>query len=269
MADTSIKEIIAKMAGQEVVFGKFEREFHEEEVILQVEHLTHKTRFRDVSFEVKKGEIFGVGGLVGAGRTEMMLALFGIEPIESGTIILKGKPVQIKSPKNALDAGIGYLPEERRAQAIFPVLSVRENLTMPILQRLFQHGKINRREQDRITQEYIDKLEIKTPSGEKEISDLSGGNQQKVIFGRWIERELDILILDEPTRGIDVRAKDEIHKLIESLANEGKTMIVVSSELEELLNICDRIMVMNEGKVKGVMNPHEVNQEEILRLALS
>ena len=140
---------------------------------------------------------------------------------------------------------------------------------MPILQRLFRHGKIDRRQQEKITQSYIDRLEIKTPSGEKEIRDLSGGNQQKVVFGRWIEKDLDILILDEPTRGIDVRAKDEIHKLIESLAKEGKTVIVVSSELEELLNICDRIMVMNEGQVKGIMNAREVNQEEILRLALS
>ena len=269
MADTSIKEIIAKMAGQEVIFSKFEREFQEEEVVLRAERLTHKKKFRDVSFEVKKGEIFGVGGLVGAGRTEVMLALFGVEPLESGTIILKGKPITVKSPKSAIEAGIGYLPEERRAQAIFPILSIKENLTMPILQRLFRHGKIDRRQQEKITQSYIDRLEIKTPSGEKEIRDLSGGNQQKVVFGRWIEKDLDILILDEPTRGIDVRAKDEIHKLIESLAKEGKTVIVVSSELEELLNICDRIMIMNEGQVKGIMNAREVNQEEILRLALS
>jgi len=269
LADTNIKEIISKMAGQEVIFSKFDRDFESDTVVLEVKDLCRENEFNNVSFSVKKGEIFGIGGLVGAGRTEVMLTLFGAYPADSGSVYINQKKAKIKSPKDAIELGIGYLPEERRAQGIFPEMSIRENLTMPVLSKLFHHGVINRKEQNKITEKYIDYLEIKTPSIEKEIRDLSGGNQQKVIFGRWIERDLDILLLDEPTRGIDVRAKEEIHKLINSLASEGKTIVVVSSEIEELINICDRIMVMNEGRVTGVLDAKSVNQKDILDLALN
>ncbi len=269
MSDTSIKEIITMMAGQDVIFSKFDRNFTGKDVVLKLEGLTSKhSKFKNVSFEVNKGEILGVGGLIGAGRTEVMLALFGAEAVESGKIYVNGKPVKIKSPQDAINNGIGYLPEERREQGIFPELSVRENMTMPILKRLVKRLAINRREQNAISEKYIGQLEIKTPSAEKKISDLSGGNQQKVIFARWIERDLDILILDEPTRGIDVRAKNEIHKLIKYLADKGKTIIVVSSEIEELINVSDRILVMNEGEVKGILDARTASQRDVLHMAL-
>lgn len=269
MSETSISEMIDKMAGQKVVLSKFDRGFTSDDVILEVEDLTLEPLFRNVSFSVKRGEILGVGGLVGAGRTEVMRAVFGDFEPDSGIIRVNGKEQKFRRVQDAIDAGIGYLPEERRAQAIFPVLSVRENLTMPILNRLAKSGRINKSDQKTITEKYVQQLEIKTPSIEKEIKDLSGGNQQKVIFGRWIEKDLDILILDEPTRGIDVRAKDEIHKLIHTLAEQGKTIIVISSETEELINIADRIMVMNEGKVRGFLDTKEASANEILSMALS
>jgi len=266
--DTSIREIITKMVGHNVVFSKFNRNFEGNDVILEVKDLCHKTDYRNVSFKIKRGEIFGVAGLVGAGRTELMLTIFGSNPAESGSIFFNGKEVSIKSPKEAIGLGIGYLPEERRTQGIFPEMSVCENLTVLILRRLCKHGVVDRKEQNEITRKYIREYDIKTPSIEKQIRDLSGGNQQKVIFARWIEKDVDLLILDESTRGIDVSTKEEIHKLIERLAQKGKTIVVVSSEDKELLNVSDRIMVMNEGEIKGILNAHETSKQDILSLAL-
>jgi ABC-type sugar transport system ATPase subunit len=268
-AETDINEIIAKMSGHAIAFNKTDRKFDGGEIILRVKNLTHESDYSDVSFEVKRGEIFGVSGLVGAGRTEVMLTIFGSNPAKSGEIYFKERPVSIGSSREAINLGIGYLPEERRTQAIFPELSIRENLTIPILTRLFKNGRIDKREQRGIAKKYIDNFHIKTTSGEKQIRDLSGGNQQKVILARWIEKDMELLILDEPTRGIDVRAKDEIHKLIESLARAGKTIIIVSSEIEELLDISDRIMIMHEGRVKDIINANEASKRDILSRTLN
>jgi len=267
--DTSIREIITKMSGQEEIFSVHNREFKGEDILLKVENLCHKTDYRNVSFDVKRGEVFGLAGLVGAGRTEVIMTIFGANRAESGSVYFKGSQVSINTPKEAIDLGIGYLPEERRTQGIFPELSIRENLTMPILKRISRYGVIDTNEQHKITEQYIRNLQIKTTSDENYIRNLSGGNQQKVIFARWIEKNTELLILDEPTRGIDVRAKDEIHKLIKLLAEEGKTIIVISSEVTELLDVTDRIMIMHEGNVKGIVNAGEVSQQDILRIALS
>ena len=267
--DTSVPEIINLMGGQEVILSKGTREFESGEILLRVEKLCHKTDYRDVSFEVKKGEVFGLGGLVGAGRTELIMTLFGANPAQSGTITFKGKPLTVKSPGESIKKGIGYLPEERRTQGIFPELSIRENMTIPILERLAKHGIIQRSRQRAVTEKYVKEFQIKTTSGEKQIKDLSGGNQQKVILARWIEKDMDLLILDEPTRGIDVRAKDEIHKLIKALAESGKTIIIISSEIPELLDVTDRIMVMHEGNVKGIVETRGVSQQDVLRIALN
>ncbi len=267
--DITISRVISLMAGQDIVFSRLNRNFLGTDVALKVESLTARNHFKDVSFTLMKGEILGVGGLVGAGRTEVMLAIFGALPVESGKVYVNGKQIHIKSPQDAIRAGIGYLPEERRSDAIFPELSIRTNLTIPILRRIAHNSVIHRSDECAIVDRYIEKLEIKAPSGEKAIRELSGGNQQKVVFARWIEKNTDILILDEPTRGIDVRAKDEIHKLIASLAEEGKSIILVSSEIEELLNISDRIMVMNEGVVRTIFDAHAVNKNDILNAALN
>lgn len=267
--ETTESQLISLMAGQTITFNRIQRQYKSDDILLQVEHLCYKTKFTDVSFSVKRGEIYGLGGLVGAGRSEVAQSVFGYLPSEQGRILLNGKEIHPKNPCEAICAGIGYVPEERRQQAIFPELSIRENLTLPILSKLVKYGKINRKQQEEITDQYIADLKIKTTSGEKKISQLSGGNQQKVILSRWMVQNLQILILDEPTRGIDVKAKEEIHNIIRRLADNGLTVMVLSSEMEELINLCDRIMVMQEGRVKGVVDAGHTTAKDILNLALN
>lgn len=266
---TNVRQLIGLMAGRDVILDEMNRNYSGGEVVLSVKALTAKKYFQNVSFDVRKGEILGVSGLVGAGRTEVMLAIFGALPLESGVIYVDGQQVTMNSPRNAIRSGIGYLPEERRSGAIFPDMSVRENMTISILRRLTRRCVIDKHQQLQIADRYIKDLEIKTFSCERPIKELSGGNQQKVIFARWIEMRTNILILDEPTRGIDVRAKGEIHRLIVSLAKEGKTIIVVSSEIEELLSVSDRIMVMNEGTVKIILDAKTVGKNDVLNATLN
>lgn len=270
VADTTIDEIIYHMAGKNVAMGRKQRNFLGDDIHLKVKNLTKKGEFKDVSFEVRRGEILGFGGLVGAGRSEVMLAIFGYSQADSGEIYVNGKKVESRSVKDAIAAGIGYLPEERAAQSLIPELSVKENLTISVLDKITKFGLVDNHKQQEITEQYIKSLGIKTPSCEQAIKNLSGGNQQKVVFGRWIERNLDILILDEPTRGIDVRSKSEIYDLVRKLADSGKTILLVSSEMEELLNVSDRIVVMNEGIVKAIVdNVDGLTQEELLQTALN
>ena len=268
-AETTESQLISLMAGQAITFSRIKRNYQSEDIVLRVSNLCHKSKFSDVSFSVKRGEIFGFGGLVGAGRSEVAQTVFGYLPLEQGSIVLNGKEICPRSPYEAIQAGIGYVPEERRQQAIFPELSIRENLTMPILRKLMKHGKINRKQQEQITGQYIADLKIRTTSTEKKICELSGGNQQKVILSRWMVQDLQVLILDEPTRGIDVKAKEEIHNIIRQLADGGLTVVVISSEMEELINLCDRIMVMQEGRVKGIVAAEGMTAKDILDIALS
>lgn len=266
--DITIDSLIEDMAGKKI--AKLERVNREcsDETVLKVENFSRGREFSNVSFEVKKGEIFGLGGLIGAGRTELMNAVFGLTKVTEGKVYFNDKEVKIKNPKQAIKLGIGYVPEERRHHAIFPILSVRENSVISVYDRLFKALKINYKEAEKITKEYIEKLKIKTPSSSTPIQSLSGGNQQKVILARWLARNAQLLILDEPTRGIDVNAKTEIYQLIRSLSEMGVTIIVVSSEHEELLLLTDRIMIMHEGKVKGIHNTKDLEQQDILEIAL-
>ena len=266
--DITIDSLIEDMAGKKI--AKLERVNREcgDETVLKVENFSRGLELSNVSFEVKKGEIFGLGGLIGAGRTELMNAVFGLTKVTEGKVYFNDKEVKIKNPKQAIKLGIGYVPEERRHHAIFPILSVRENSVISVYDRLFKALKINYKEAEKITNEYIEKLKIKTPSSSTPIQSLSGGNQQKVILARWLARNAQLLILDEPTRGIDVNAKTEIYQLIRSLSEMGVTIIVVSSEHEELLLLTDRIMIMHEGKVKGIHNTKDLEQQDILEIAL-
>jgi methyl-galactoside transport system ATP-binding protein len=229
---------------------------------------THSRSFQDVSFELRKGEILGVGGLVGAQRTELIEALFGLRAISSGQIHMHGKPVRIKSPIDAKKHKIALLTEERRVTGIFPVLSVHANTVIANLDRyekpylLLDEGK-QKTEVDRS----IEQLRVKTPNARTLIMNLSGGNQQKVLLARWLLTEPDILMLDESTRGIDVGAKYEIYTIIAELAKQGKSIIMISSEMPELLGMSDRIMVMREGKLSGIVEGTNVTEEEIMRLA--
>ncbi|MDR1211614.1 MAG: sugar ABC transporter ATP-binding protein [Spirochaetaceae bacterium] len=239
-------------------------------VLLKVDSLTspRKDSFRDVSFSVRRGEIFGIGGLVGAQRTELVEALFGLRSVESGHIYIDGEEVTIKNPAQAKAHKMALLTEERRATGIIPMLSIKANMLLANLKRYIGPlGLINEKRGEEDTQKNIHALQVKTPSAKNKIRDLSGGNQQKVLFARWLLTQPDILILDEPTRGIDVSAKYDIYTIIIDLAKQGKSIIMISSEMPELLGISDRIMVMCAGRVTGILEGREADQEKIMRLA--
>ena len=224
--------------------------------------------FKDCSFSVRKGEIFGVAGLVGAQRTELMEAIYGLRGITSGTVYYNGQTLKIKNPEDAINNGIALITEDRRGNGIFGVLSISDNVAVASLNDyllfrvMLDHKKIGE-----VVDKSIQELSIKTPSAKTQIKNLSGGNQQKVIISRWLAKEPEVLIMDEPTRGIDVGAKYEIYSIIGRLASEGKTIIVVSSEMPELIGICDRIMVMCEGRITGIVEGEDMNQEKIMELS--
>ncbi|HNX60067.1 MAG TPA: ATP-binding cassette domain-containing protein, partial [Spirochaetota bacterium] len=239
------------------------------ETSLRVENLTsiNPKSFKDISFELKKGEILGIGGLVGAQRTELVEAIFGLRAVKSGKIFINGKEVKINSPVDAIKNKIALLTEERRATGIFPMLSVLENLVIANVKRYIRFMLLNDKKRKDDSDKSVEMLRIKTPSVKTLIMNLSGGNQQKVLLARWLLTEPQILMLDEPTRGIDVGAKFEIHSIIADLAKEGKSILIISSEMPELLGMSDRIMVMCEGRLSGILNGKEATQEEIMRLA--
>ncbi|HWP67775.1 MAG TPA: sugar ABC transporter ATP-binding protein, partial [Rectinemataceae bacterium] len=262
--------IISKMVGRDLTHRFPPRANRPGEVVLKVENLTsaESKSFKAVSFELHRGEILGIGGLVGAKRTELVESIFGLRPLEMGTIQLNGKPVIISSPQSAITKRMALLTEERRVTGIVPMLSVLENTILANLPRYV--GKLGLLDEKRSAEDVnksIEQLRIKTPSAKTRIKDLSGGNQQKVLFARWLLTEPDILILDEPTRGIDVGAKYEIYTIIADLAAKGKSIIMISSEMPELLGMSDRILVMCEGRLTGILDGKATDQETIMRLA--
>lgn len=269
-AGTSLKQIISMMVGrniQQEVLKVPDTSTHE--TALEVRNLCRGKQIRDVSFSVKKGEILGFAGLMGAGRTEVARAIFGADPLDSGEIRVHGKTQHIKSPHDAVNAGIGYLSEDRKHFGLATGMSVSSNIAMAsIMSFASDLGVLNEQGIQQSAVEYIKQLGIRTPSEDQEVRLLSGGNQQKVVIAKWLLRDSDILIFDEPTRGIDVGAKSEIYKLLEELAEQGRTIIVISSELPEVIRISHRIAVMCEGRLTGIVQGGEsVNQEEIMRLA--
>ena len=238
-------------------------------VVLKVEHLNAGKMVQDVSFELHKGEILGFSGLMGAGRTETARALFGADPKTSGKISVMGKDgqlheVTIHSPQDAVKAGIGYLSEDRRRYGVVVQKSIVENTTLATMEQYTSGLLINKGKEKKITQKYIEELATKTPSADQLVVNLSGGNQQKVVIAKWLVRDSEILIFDEPTRGIDVGAKNEIYKLMNRLAAEGKSIIMISSEMTEILRMSDRIIVMCEGKKTGEIDISEATQENIM-----
>ena len=238
-------------------------------VVLKVEHLNAGKMVQDVSFELRKGEILGFSGLMGAGRTETARALFGADPKQSGKISVMGKDgklqeVTINSPQDAVKYGIGYLSEDRRRYGVVVQKSVTENTTLATMEEYTSGLMINKGKEKKVTEKYINELATKTPSPDQLVVNLSGGNQQKVVIAKWLTRDSDILIFDEPTRGIDVGAKNEIYKLMNRLAAEGKSIIMISSEMTEVLRMSDRIIIMCEGKVTGCIDISEATQENIM-----
>ena len=236
-------------------------------VVLKVDHLNAGKMVQDVSFELHKGEVLGFSGLMGAGRTETMRALFGADPIDSGDIYVNGQKVTIKSPQDAVKHGIGYLSEDRKRFGIVVQKTVAENTTMADLDEFANGPFINKKKENEVAQKFVESLATKTPGVDQLVVNLSGGNQQKVVIAKWLTRNCDILIFDEPTRGIDVGAKNEIYKLMNQLAAEGKAIIMVSSEMTEILRMSDRIVVMCEGKKTGELDISEATQENIMNMA--
>ncbi len=236
-------------------------------VVLKVENLNAGRMVQNVSFELRKGEILGFSGLMGAGRTETARAIFGADKKESGDIYVNGEKVEINSPQDAVRHGIGYLSEDRKRYGVVVEKSIAENTTMACLEDYTSGIFINEKKEDETAQKFVDMLETKTPSVDQLVVNLSGGNQQKIVIAKWLAKNSDILIFDEPTRGIDVGAKNEIYKLMNRLAAEGKSIIMISSEMTEILRMSDRIVVMCEGKITGEIGIEEATQENIMNLA--
>jgi ribose transport system ATP-binding protein len=268
--DTPIATIISMMVGRDLEQVHVDiPNLSAAPMALEVKNLTRGRLVRDVSFTLKQGEILGFAGLMGAGRTEVARAIFGADRRESGKILVHGKPVQISTPKDAVAAGIGYLSEDRKHFGLALGLDLRDNIAMASLPRFGNRlGVIDDAELGTVADGYIKTLSIRTPSARQEVRLLSGGNQQKVVIAKWLLRNCDILIFDEPTRGIDVGAKAEIYKLLQSLAAQGKAVIVISAELPEVLRLSHRIAVMCEGRLTGILpGGPETSQEDIMRLA--
>jgi ribose transport system ATP-binding protein len=263
------KSVIKYMVGREIddIFTR-EKNNRPGEEVLRVENLYRKGVFEPISFTVRSGEVVGFCGLMGAGRTEIMRCIFGLDKADGGEIYLRGKKLNIKCPMDAINAGISYISEDRRREGIVPHLSVRENTTLAALSLISSYGWIDKRKDLDYTESYINFLNIKTPSTEQYVMNLSGGNQQKVCLARWLIRKPEVIIMDEPTRGIDVGAKAEIHKLIDQMTKEGIAVILISSELPEIIGASNRIIVLYEGKkVKEYAVDDTLTQEELMKHA--
>jgi ribose transport system ATP-binding protein len=219
---------------------------------------------RDVSFELRRGEILGLAGLVGAGRTELVRTIFGADPRDSGEILIEGKPVRIQSPLDAIRLGIGLVPEDRKGQGLILGMAVRHNMTLANLASFTNLGFVRLAAEARQVAEYVQRFQIRTPGIERQVVNLSGGNQQKVVIAKWLMLQPKILILDEPTRGIDVGAKSEIYDLMQQLATSGVSIIMISSEFPELLAMCDRMVCICEGRVTGVLDRNEASLESLM-----
>ena len=234
------------------------------ETLLSVKNLSSPGKFSGISFEMRKGEVLGFAGLVGSGRTEVAEALFGIDPHHQGAVSLKGNPVRPERPAQMLQLGLGLAPEDRKRLGLILGMNVRENETLPVLPTLATAGLVRRAEEDQLAEQYSEKLRVKTPSIESGILGLSGGNQQQVVLAKWLAAECDVLILDEPTRGVDVGAKAEIHEMIRELASSGKAILVISSELPELLTVTDRILVLRQGKIVFESSTVEATEQSLV-----
>ena len=264
-----IDTVIALMVGRALGHGYPKEDIPQGDVVLEVEHFSGPSGFHDISFNVKEGEIVGFAGLVGAGRTETVRALFGLDEHTEGTIKIRGKPSKLRDVQDSIRSGIVMLSEDRRRFGIVPVRDVKENVTMASMEQFFQNGHLYKARERNKVKEICGRINVKMSSIDVPVSTLSGGNQQKVVLSKWMLREPEILILDEPTRGIDVGAKVEIYRLMTNLVKGGKSIIMVSSELSELIGMCDRIYVMAEGQIAGQLKRAEFSQEKIMRYAMN
>ena len=266
--DLDEAQLIKMMVGREItdVFPKLEAEIGE--VVFEAKHIVRAdNKVKDVSISVRRGEILGIGGLVGAGRSELVEGIFGMHKLSGGEIYVKGEKVTVHSPNDIIKKGVALVTEDRKVTGLNLSGSVNDNIAMVAIRKLLSNGLYSKTKARKAAQEYIGKLKIKTPSGDQIVGNLSGGNQQKVVIAKWLLNDPDIIILDEPTRGIDVGAKRDIYLLIGSLVQQGKAVIMISSEIPELMGVCDRIAVMSEGNLSGEVTRGEFSQERIMTLA--
>lgn len=267
--DVTKEELIGMMIGRKLTALFPERNVRPGAERLQVRKLTTKEKLKDVSFTVRAGEVVGLAGLVGSGRTEVARALFGVDRIERGEVELDGRPLKLRSPREAIRAGIGLVPESRKEDGLVLEMSIAENMTMTNTGPIRRLGGILRKSKERrIAESLIERLRIKTDSYAKEAGNLSGGNQQKIVLAKWYHTDTKVLILDEPTRGVDVGAKVEIYQLINELAAKGMAIVMISSELLEIIGMCDRVYVMNDGQIKGSLMKADLSEERIMSLAV-
>lgn len=266
--DVTKEELISMMVGRDMS-EMFQRERFElpDEIVLEIKNFTRAGKYEDVSFSVRKGEIFGIAGLVGAGRSEIVESLFGYKPADSGEIYIHGKKVEINNPLDAMEHKIGFVTEDRKLTGLFLNLNIIDNMIMPQMSPYLEHFLISVDKSHKTANEQKKKLKIKAPDVEVITNNLSGGNQQKVLLARWLLLEPEILILDEPTKGIDVGAKAELYKLMVELSKQGKTIIMITSDMLELLSMSDRVMVMHEGHKVGIIPHQELSQERVLAFA--
>ena len=268
---TNKDDLVSMMVGRELN-QYYVRDFKpSDEVVMKCEHISDglkaHSRVKDVSFELHRGEILGFSGLVGAGRSETMECIFGLMKGSSGKVILEGKEVKIRSAVDAMKYGLAFVPEDRKLDGLYHVQSVAFNSTIEVLGEIIKNLHVNAKREAEITQEFVDKMNTRTPSLEQVVSNLSGGNQQKVMIGRWLATSPKILILDEPTRGVDVGAKAEIYEIMNELTKQGVSIIMISSELPEIINMSDRVYVMYEGNITGCLEQEDISQESIMKLA--
>ncbi len=267
--DYTMERLITEMVGRELtrVYPKLVSEIGEP--VIKARGLSQANRFHNVDFHVNRGEIVGFSGLIGAGRTELMSAVFGLEQFDSGTLAVNGKPLRARHPSDAIARGVAMATEDRKLLGLVLCRSVRENIALPNLPLIEKGGLINRGLEESFVQKMVDRMRIKLASIDADVSNLSGGNQQKVVLAKWLSRQLSVMILDEPTRGIDVGAKFEIYTMIGEMAKMGLAVIVISSEIPELLGISDRIYVMSQGEITGQFARAEATQEKIMQCALA
>lgn len=267
VAETNKDQLITLMVGRELSGDYPQNDQKSADVILKVHGITNN-KLKNISFELHRNEILGITGLVGAGRTELVRAIFGADPY-LGDIYIKGEKVDIRSPQDAISHGISFLPEDRKRNGILLEMPVRFNMSIASIKKFARYGLVNRVKENETVQKFVDAIQIKTPDLEQKAKNLSGGNQQKVILGKWLACDSDIIIFDEPTRGIDVGAKQEIYLLMNQLVREGKSIILVSSELPEIIGMSDRVLVIYEGAITAVLDKSELSQELILSKASS
>jgi inositol transport system ATP-binding protein len=266
--DINKDKLITMMVGRELSDIFLKRAHRAGEVCLEVEHLSKQGQFQDISFQIRKGEILGIAGLMGAGRTELAETLFGLRKADSGEIRIRGEKVTIDSPQTAISKGIALVPEDRKGTGLNLLASVKENLSLPNMSSISTFGFISGGVECKEAEDQINSLKIKASNMNQTVGDLSGGNQQKVVIGKWLIRDPDILILDEPTRGIDIGAKSEIYQLINQLAAGGKAVVMISSEMPEIIGLSDRVIVLCEGRLISEFNKEEISQEKIMASAI-